>query len=315
MVFQQTVGPQNFASPVTLKRGNVAGVPQSRIFLQATSANDWDQIKFAFVIGALQESKDNGDIVQRSISVRITLFDNTGASAIKVVDKTIRGKTNSPFKFTVDITVPAAAQSASGYKFTIEKTSPDTDSSKVQESIQCIGWFEIENQPQAYPRTAHIGYAVKAFAEHVGGVPNFTSLVKGLIVKVPTNYNQPVLTNGEIDWRELENPSSGTLSYFGNGYSLQSQGPSTKLTTANPILYIGPWDGEFVYSWTQNPVWIMYDILTNKTYGLGVDEANIDKFKFHRVAKYCDACDDATGAFIGVEGLADGTFSTFRYSN
>jgi predicted phage tail protein len=52
----------------------------------------------------------------------------------------------------------------------------------------------------------------------------------------------------------------------------------------------------------------MYDILTNKTYGLGVDEANIDKFKFHRVAKYCDACDDATGAFSGVEGLADGTF-------
>ena len=305
---EQTVGPQNFSSPVTLKKGNVAGVPQSRIFLQSTSANDWDQIKFAFVISALQESKDNGDIVQRAVSIRITLFDSTGSTTLRTVDKTIRGKTNSPFKFTVDITIPAASQSANGYKFTIEKTSDDSDSSKVQETIQSIGWFEIENQPQAYPRTAHIGYALKAFAEHTGGVPNFTSLVKGLLVKVPTNYNQPILTSGEIDWRELENPSSGDLSYFGNGYSLQSQGPSTKLTAPNPILYIGPWDGEFVYSWTQNPVWIMYDILTNKTYGLGVDEANIDKFKFHRVAKYCDACDDATGAFIGVEGLADGTF-------
>ena len=40
---------------------------------------------------------------------------------------------------------------------------------------------------------------MKAFAEHTGGVPNFTSLVKGLIVRVPTNYNQPILENGEID--------------------------------------------------------------------------------------------------------------------
>lgn len=305
---EQTVGPQNFSSPVTLKKGNVAGVPRSRVFQQSTSANDWDQIKFAFVIGALQESKDNGDIVQRTISVRITLFDSTGSTTLTTVDKTIRGKTNSPFKFTVDISIAASQQSANGYKFTIEKTSDDTDSSKVQETIQCIGWFEIENQPQAYPRTAHIGYAIKAFSEHVGGVPNFSSLVKGLIVKVPTNYNQPILANGEIDWRELENPVSGSFNYPGAGYRLQSTGTGSVQTGANPILYIGPWDGEFVYSWTQNPVWIMYDILTNKTYGLGVAHENIDKFKFHRVAKYCDACDDATGAFIGVDGIADGTF-------
>ena len=45
---------------------------------------------------------------------------------------------------------------------------------------------------------------LKAVDEHQNGVPNFTSLVKGLIVKVPSNYNQPILENGEIDWRQVE---------------------------------------------------------------------------------------------------------------
>ena len=41
-------------------------------------------------------------------------------------------------------------------------------------------------------------------------------------------------------------------------------------TNANPLIYLGTWDGSFVYSWTQNPVWIVYDLLTNQTYGLGI---------------------------------------------
>ena len=79
-------------------------------------------------------------------------------------------------------------------------------------------------------------------------------------------------------------------------------------TNANPLIYLGTWDGSFVYSWTQNPVWIVYDLLTNQTYGLGIPEDNIDKYKFFQVAQYCDACDPQTGQFIGVDGLADGSF-------
>ena len=51
-----------------------------------------------------------------------------------------------------------------------------------------------------------------------------SSLVKGLLVKVPSNYNQPVLADGQIDWRELELPESGTYGYTTNGYQLQVAG-------------------------------------------------------------------------------------------
>ena len=41
-----------------------------------------------------------------------------------------------------------------------------------------------------------------------GSAPNITCVVKGLIIDVPSNYNQPIIdrprNKTEIDWRELE---------------------------------------------------------------------------------------------------------------
>jgi len=307
---EQTVTPQTFASPVTLKKGNIDGVPKVEVLLQDTSAEDWDELKFNFVINALQKQKDNGDIVKHSLTVRVRVYERTGTTVIKSKSKTVEGKTTVPYKFSIVIQIPKASRSTVGYKFSVDKTSDESTDSRVQSNIQLVSWNEIKNDPQAYPRTALVGYALKAFNEHQGGVPNFTSLAKGLIVKVPSNYNQPILTNGQIDWRELELPESGATiyNYTANGYSLQKSGTGTKLTAANPQIYVGTWDGTFVYSWTQNPVWIIYDILTNSTYGLGISEENIDKYKFYQVAQYCDACDEITGNFIGVDGQADGSF-------
>ena len=73
------------------------------------------------------------------------------------VTKTITGKTNTLFKFNVKVNIPAASsRNSAGYRFTIEKTSDDDDSSGTSENIQSTGWFEIENSAQAYPRTAQL---------------------------------------------------------------------------------------------------------------------------------------------------------------
>ena len=96
------------------------------------------------------------------------MFDSTGATEIKSVEKTVKGKTNTPYKFDVTVNIPVASRSSDGYKFTIEKTSNESTSSKNTAQIQAVGWFEIKNEPQAYPRTALIGYALKAFNEHQG---------------------------------------------------------------------------------------------------------------------------------------------------
>ena len=50
------------------------------------------------------------------------------------------------------------------------------------------------------------------------------------------------------------------------------------------------WDGNFYTSWTDNPAWVYYDLLTNKRYGLGnyIDGDDIDKWELFSIAKYCD---------------------------
>jgi hypothetical protein len=34
-------------------------------------------------------------------------------------------------------------------------------------------------------------------------------------------------------------------------------------------IYIGEWDGSFKLAWTDNPAWILFDLMTNKVNGLG----------------------------------------------
>ena len=50
------------------------------------------------------------------------------------------------------------------------------------------------------------------------------------------------------------------------------------------------WDGNFYTSWTDNPAWVYYDLLTNKRYGLGnyIDGDDVDKWELFSIAKYCD---------------------------
>ncbi len=313
------VSPQAFASPVILKKGNLDTVMAAEVN-EATSANDWDELRFSFIINELLIAKDNGDVTPNSITYKIVIKDYLDNEELVSQTKIIEEKTDTPYKFSHRIIIPKdkpGVDYTQGYKFHITKESDDTDDTKIRDSLSVVSWDEVKHSKQAYPRTALIAYALKAVDEHTGGVPNFTSLVKGLIVKVPSNYNQPILEDGQIDWRQLEVPEDGQLlinntlteiGYTETGYRLQTPGTGTVLTAVNPIIYKGSWDGTFIYSWTQNPVWIIYDMLTNNTYGLGIPEGNIDKYKFYQVAMYCDACDPKTGQFIGVDAVADGTF-------
>jgi hypothetical protein len=302
-----TFVPQRLQGAVDLKKGGTDGIPQSNVYLQSTSATALTAIKFYFIIGGLQQQNDKGDILADSITVRANVFDRSGTVEITSAEREIKGKTNTGYSFDLFLAIPPASQSDQGYKFTVEKTSPDYSTSKRQASVTFQGWTEIVEDPIAYVRTATIGFGLKAFAEHKGGIPAMTNMVKGLIVKVPSNYNQPILENGDIDWRQVEVKESDRISTTYGGYYQQKTG-NTLLLDANPLIYDGLWDGQFVYSWTQNPAWIIYDMLTNSTYGLGIPESNIDKYSFYDVAVYCDACDVTTGRFYGVDAQADGTY-------
>jgi len=65
--------------------------------------------------------------------------------------------------------------------------------------------------------------------------------------------------------------------------------------------YDGIWDGLFVTDWSNNPVWVLYDLITNRRYGIGrfLNVTEIDKWSFYDAAKYCD--EDVPNLYGGVE--------------
>lgn len=60
----------------------------------------------------------------------------------------------------------------------------------------------------------------------------------------------------------------------------------------DPVLreYRGTWDGSFKKAWTNNPAWVLYDLITNQRYGLDQRELGIDvdKWSLYEAGQYCD---------------------------
>ncbi|EDQ7909759.1 phage tail protein [Salmonella enterica] len=54
--------------------------------------------------------------------------------------------------------------------------------------------------------------------------------------------------------------------------------------------YAGLWDGTFKPAYTNNPAWIILDLLTHPRYGLGqrIGLADVDKWALYSIAQYCD---------------------------
>lgn len=54
--------------------------------------------------------------------------------------------------------------------------------------------------------------------------------------------------------------------------------------------YSGSWNGLFKTAWSNNPAWVLYDLITNQRYGLDQRELgiDIDKWSIYEAAQYCD---------------------------
>ncbi|MCV4283187.1 host specificity protein J [Pseudomonas capsici] len=54
--------------------------------------------------------------------------------------------------------------------------------------------------------------------------------------------------------------------------------------------YTGVWDGTFKQAWTDNAVWMTYDITTADRFGLGrrIKPWMVDKWELYRISQYCD---------------------------
>ena len=178
----------------------------------------------------------------------------------------------------------------------ITKLSTESNSTLITKDISLGKVTEIIPLNFSYPFSAIVG--TKIDSRSFSNIPTRTYDCKLKKVKVPSNYF-PSFSNGK-DKR-----------YYNSKVNDYDKAPKS-----DKMIYDGDWDGRFktdpetggpLLEWTDNPAWILYDLLTNSRYGLGqyIDEGQIDIFDLYKIGRFCDAVDDY-GYFVGVSDNAGG---------
>lgn len=104
------------------------------------------------------------------------------------------------------------------------------------------------------------------------------------IIDTEFTYPNTALMGVKFDSEYFSNIPTRTYDLLG----LKVKVPSNYDTRTRQ--YTGIWDGTFKIDWTDNPAWVLYDVVTNKRYGLGgrLGEFGADKWALYQVAQYCD---------------------------
>lgn len=104
------------------------------------------------------------------------------------------------------------------------------------------------------------------------------------IIDTEFTYPNTALMGVKFDSEYFSNIPTRTYDLLG----LKVKVPSNYDTRTRK--YTGMWDGTFKVDWTDNPAWVLYDVVTNKRYGLGgrLGEFGADKWALYQVAQYCD---------------------------
>jgi hypothetical protein len=171
----------------------------------------------------------------------------------------------------------------------ITRLTAESYSSLVRREISVEKISEIINVPFSYPFSAICG--LKLDARSLSEIPSRSYDARFKKVFVPSNYF-PLKPNGK-DKRYILPTELAAFNAL----------PSNSL---DRLVYQGNWDGTFKLAWTDNPVWVLFDLLINRRYGLGnfISPDQVNYWELYKIGRFCDAV-DSDGKFVGVPA-ADG---------
>ena len=209
-----------------------------------------DAVRVRFSWPQLQSQDTSGNINGVRIDYAVDISTDNGPY-VQVLTSFVDRKNITKYERSHRIELP------DGGRWTIRarRLTPEANSSLVQDGMVVEAVAEVVDSDQEYPLTS-VG-CIEYDAQQFGGdIAKIAVLMRGRIVRVPTNYN----------------PETRTYAAGGPG-------------TSN-----GVWDGTFKEAYTNNPAWVFYDLVLHPYYGLGerIDATMVDRWALYRIAQYCD---------------------------
>ena len=219
---------------------------------------DVDRVRCILRIPSFLKQEDDGDVVGTSVRIKIFVKYNNENDYTEVIDDTIKGKSSS--EYLKDYNIDLAASTGSNFPVSIKMSRLSADSTERNpRDTYFAGYSEIIDEKLRYPHSAYAWLRFDA-KEFGGSVPKRKYLIKGIKVRIPSN--------GTVD------TNNGRIEY-------------------DPSI----WNGSFgAATWTSDPAWILWDLLTDTRYGCKIPEDQLSKWDFYEISKYCnELVDDGTG--------------------
>ena len=235
----------------------------------------------------LYQINSNGDVVRHSVDVQID-FKYTSAPDQSSTDGTpatgwVPVGTTSTITFYGEKTgtfskllrIDNSSTQGTSHDVRFRRISPDESADiRKMSDVRLKGIYDLIYTQFTYPNTALVGVRALATELLSGQVPRFKIGVKGKKIQVPElTYNSQVIPFVECYY------------WNGNYYHQVNEVPNTN---SDPVLVE---TGNLVEQWSNNPAWILYDLLTNTHYGLGnyIDATNeIDLNSFKEYGRFAD---------------------------
>jgi hypothetical protein len=222
-------------------------------------------------------------LVEAPVSIDIGREEN--ANSIQQYSRFILGTEN----IATPIQLPPS-QSGRNRFIRVYRTTYESYSSLIRREISLDKISEIINLPFSYPYSTVCG--LKLDARSLSEIPPRSYDARFKKIFVPSNYF-PLKANG-VDKR------------FVAVKDLQSP---------RETVYVGNWDGTFKFAWSDNPAWILFDLLINRRYGLGnfVSPEQVNFWELYKIGRYCDAVDE-NGVFEGVPSFDGGLEPRYSFN-
>lgn len=145
---------------------------------------DVDALRIKFRVPALLvQNISNGDTSGTTVEANIWVKKEADPDYTLDQKVTITGKTTNQYEKEVHV----ALYGPGPWRVKIERLTPDSTTQSLQNDLAIGGYTEIIYAKLRYPYTAMVGMSFDA--EQFGAVPERGFEIKGMLIKVPTNYD------------------------------------------------------------------------------------------------------------------------------
>ena len=137
--------------------------------------------------------QDNGDTLPANTSLQVELVNNQGVKAGQVVAFTEKGS-GIYYQDVLFDTLPAAP-----FNIRVTRISPDSTTDRISNNTYFASYVEIIDAKLSYPHTAFAALAIDS-DQFGNSVPRRNYLLKGRLVKVPSNYDPETRVYSGTTW-------------------------------------------------------------------------------------------------------------------